>query len=74
LVISFLPDESDSSNYLEKTYEEWKENSAKAYLATVINNNFQSRRSHEYLEINIANGSTWNDYTNGALNPSETYR
>ncbi|XP_072241597.1 receptor-type tyrosine-protein phosphatase eta [Leuresthes tenuis] len=74
LVKRDILDESDSSNYLEKTYDEWKANSAKAYLATVINNTFQSRSSHEHLEIDIANGSTWNGYTNGALNPGETYR
>ncbi|XP_075325609.1 receptor-type tyrosine-protein phosphatase beta [Odontesthes bonariensis] len=74
LVKRDIPDDPDSSIYLEKTYEEWKANSAKAYLATVINNTVQSRSSHEHLVIDIASGSTWSGYTNGALNPSESYR
>uniref|UniRef100_A0A3B3XAX1 protein-tyrosine-phosphatase n=1 Tax=Poecilia mexicana TaxID=48701 RepID=A0A3B3XAX1_9TELE len=57
-----------------KTYSDWKANSAKAYLATMMNYTKTTRRSSVSLDVEIGSGSKWESYANGALDPSGSYR
>ncbi|XP_016531566.1 receptor-type tyrosine-protein phosphatase eta isoform X1 [Poecilia formosa] len=61
-------------NFMEKTYSDWRANSAKAYLATIMNNTKTTRRSSVSLDVEIGSGSKWESYANGALDPSGSYR
>ncbi|XP_037539109.1 receptor-type tyrosine-protein phosphatase eta [Nematolebias whitei] len=61
---------------LERTYNNWRSKTAPVYLATIENrtNNLQGRSSASSLAFELGSGTTWNDYSNGALDPSGTYK
>ncbi|XP_015237762.1 PREDICTED: receptor-type tyrosine-protein phosphatase eta-like [Cyprinodon variegatus] len=65
--------QSNLENYLGKTYEQWRSKSTQAYLATVANYNLQTRSSSD-LELLVGTDSKWENYHNGLLDPSGTYR
>ncbi|KAJ8343213.1 hypothetical protein SKAU_G00305420 [Synaphobranchus kaupii] len=64
--------------YLNKTYDDWKEDNNVPYLATardvddVEAYRYQSDKSE--LEVDIGSGSKWNGYENGPLTAKTTYR
>ncbi|XP_069577895.1 receptor-type tyrosine-protein phosphatase eta-like [Brachyistius frenatus] len=62
------------SQYLGNTYDEWKAGNTPVYLAMVTDNIVQPQRSQDHLIIYIGNGSEWNGYTNGALEPKGKYQ
>ncbi|KAM7396461.1 hypothetical protein PAMP_019498 [Pampus punctatissimus] len=75
LVGNSFPNNVDNlTMYLGKTYQQWNEKSTPVYLATVRNNNFQSRSGESYLSIEIGDESKWGSYTNGALHATEGYQ
>lgn len=67
------PADGDAKDYLGKTYSEWQNGDAPVYLATVIENSFQSRSVQEKLFIQVGDETQWEGYTNGLLN-SGTYQ
>ncbi|XP_028263428.1 tenascin-X isoform X3 [Parambassis ranga] len=67
-------DFANSSNlgmYLGNTYGDWTKQKAPVYLATVRRTTFT--RSSDMVII-IGDDSTWEGYSNGALNPGNKYR
>ncbi|XP_017160574.1 receptor-type tyrosine-protein phosphatase eta isoform X6 [Poecilia reticulata] len=78
--VGVLVTSDDSANipniedFLAKTYNDWRSNSAKAYLATIMNYTKTTRRSSVSLDIEIGSGSKWESYANDALDPSGSYR
>ncbi|XP_073327843.1 uncharacterized protein [Pagrus major] len=64
---------SNWRNYLEKTYNQWKEGSTQVYLATVTKIAL-SRSVATHLNIEIGDGSKFLDYTNGALSANGKYQ
>ncbi|KAM7414244.1 hypothetical protein PAMA_019185 [Pampus argenteus] len=75
LVGNSFPNNVDNmTTYLGKTYQQWHEKSTPVYLATVRDNNVQSRSGESYLSIQIGDESKWGSYTNGALKATERYR
>ncbi|XP_044212573.1 receptor-type tyrosine-protein phosphatase eta isoform X1 [Thunnus albacares] len=76
LVTDNSPDVNASNlrAYLGKTYQQWSEKSTSVFLATVKDNDFQSRSGESYLIVEIGDESKWNSYTNGALKATEKYQ
>ncbi|XP_068578957.1 receptor-type tyrosine-protein phosphatase eta-like [Cebidichthys violaceus] len=75
LVKNALPgDTSDLTKYVGKTYKQWQEKDTPVYMATVVENNFQSRSGVDHLSIVIGDESKWNGYTNGALMANGKYQ
>ncbi|XP_071360006.1 receptor-type tyrosine-protein phosphatase beta isoform X5 [Trachinotus anak] len=72
LVTNSLTDDT-LKTYLEKTYDQWKEKDATAYLATVRQAIVKSRSGENNLIIEVGDGSTWKGYTNGPLDASAKY-
>lgn len=58
--------------YLGKTYGEWKESKAVAYLATVMNIS-DSRSAETRYTLQVGDESKWENYTNGPLDPGGKY-
>lgn len=69
-------DQSNSSQYLVKTYQDWEAGSTTAYLATVKDNTNNSRRRKRAgnIDIYIGDKTSWNGYTNGQLKAKREYR
>ncbi len=60
------------TEYLGKTYNQWKKDETPMYLATVTN--FSVTRSEaNQLSIQVGDETTWKGYTNGALDAGATY-
>ncbi|XP_070827425.1 receptor-type tyrosine-protein phosphatase eta-like [Chaetodon trifascialis] len=75
LVTNNLPgDTSDWGGFLGKTYDQWKEGDTPVYLATVAENNLESRSGESHLNIEVGDGSAWNGYTNGGLDSNGKYQ
>ncbi|XP_075944930.1 receptor-type tyrosine-protein phosphatase eta-like [Anarhichas minor] len=75
LVTNALPgDTSDFTKYVGKTYKQWQQNDTPVYMATVVENIFQSRSGVSDRDIEIGDESKWNGYTNGALTANGIYR
>ncbi|XP_056138392.1 receptor-type tyrosine-protein phosphatase eta [Lampris incognitus] len=72
--IASIDDASNLKQYLMNTYQQWSEDAAPAYLATVRNNPSHSRSGGNHLTVDIGDGSVWKGYTNGALKTSQEYR
>eukprot|EP00063_Salmo_salar_P005253 XP_013980088.1 PREDICTED: receptor-type tyrosine-protein phosphatase eta-like isoform X1 [Salmo salar] len=68
-------DQSNSSQYLVKTYQDWEAGSTTAYLATVKDNTNNSRRRKRAgnIDIYIGDKTSWNGYTNGQLKAKREY-
>lgn len=66
-------DTSDWRKYLESTYSQWKEGKTPVYLATVQTISL-TRSAGTHLNIEIGDGSTFLDYTNGALSANGKYK
>lgn len=66
-------DTSDWRKYLESTYSQWKEGKTLVYLATVQTISL-TRSAGTHLNIEIGDGSTFLDYTNGALSANGKYK
>lgn len=56
--------------YLGKTYGDWKESNAVAYLATVMSIS-NSRSAQTHYTLKVGDESKWENYTNGPLNPGD---
>uniref|UniRef100_A0A8C7J8E2 protein-tyrosine-phosphatase n=1 Tax=Oncorhynchus kisutch TaxID=8019 RepID=A0A8C7J8E2_ONCKI len=69
-------DQSNSSQYLVKTYQDWEAGSTTAYLATVKDNTNNSRRRKRAgnIDIDIGDKTSWKGYTNGQLKAKREYR
>nr|XP_033491214.1 receptor-type tyrosine-protein phosphatase eta isoform X7 [Epinephelus lanceolatus] len=75
LVTKKQPD--DTSNlikYLGKTYRQWKAGDTPVYLATVRENELQTRSGESNLIIEVGDETTWEGYTNGVLDANGKYR
>ncbi|XP_035646574.1 receptor-type tyrosine-protein phosphatase eta isoform X2 [Oncorhynchus keta] len=68
-------DQSNSSQYLVMTYQDWEAGSTTAYLATVKDNTNNSRRRKRAANIDIYIGdkTSWKGYTNGQLKAKREY-
>ncbi|XP_029524358.1 receptor-type tyrosine-protein phosphatase eta-like isoform X3 [Oncorhynchus nerka] len=68
-------DQSNSSQYLVKTYQDWEAGSTTAYLATVKDNTNNSRRRKRAgnIDIYIGDETSWKGYTNGQLKAKREY-
>ncbi|KAM9570347.1 receptor-type tyrosine-protein phosphatase eta isoform 4-T4 [Salvelinus alpinus] len=68
-------DQSNSSQYLVKTYQDWEAGSTTAYLATVKDNTNNSRRRKRAgnIDIYIGDKTSWKGYTNGQLKAKREY-
>ncbi|XP_056906900.1 receptor-type tyrosine-protein phosphatase eta-like [Takifugu flavidus] len=67
------PDNSaDWRMYLGKTYAEWKESKAQAYLATVMSIS-DLRGAQTNYTLHVGDESKWENYTNGPLDPGGIY-
>ncbi|KAK6309243.1 hypothetical protein J4Q44_G00207060 [Coregonus suidteri] len=70
---------SNSMQYLVKTYQEWDESSTTAYLATVKENpsnnpsNSRRRKRAGNIDIVIGDKTSWKKYTNGQLKANRLY-
>lgn len=69
----FSDSTSDWRKYLESTYGQWKEGNTPVYLATVQTISL-TRSAGTHLNIEIGDGSTFLDYTNGALSANGKYK
>lgn len=68
-------DTSNWRTYLEKNYDQFKNRETPVYLATLKEKNIaQSRSGESHLNIEVGDGSIWEGYQNGALNPGEKYQ
>ncbi|XP_028442176.1 receptor-type tyrosine-protein phosphatase eta [Perca flavescens] len=67
---------SDLVKYVGATYDQWKAGKNLGYMATVSNQTqpIQTRSVGSYLIIEVGDGSTWNGYTNGALEATGRYQ
>lgn len=75
LVIPVLPGAtSNLTEYLGKTYNQWRAKETAVYLATVEENIFQSRSAEDKLSIEIGDDSKWAGYSNGALDGNGKYQ
>lgn len=59
---------------LGKTYDQWRAKETHVYLATVIEAHPLSRSGENPLNIEVGDGSTWEGYTNGALDADGKYQ
>lgn len=59
--------------YLGKTYAEWKESKAQAYLATVMSIS-DLRGAQTNYTLHVGDESKWENYTNGPLDPGGIYQ
>ncbi|XP_029614036.1 receptor-type tyrosine-protein phosphatase eta-like [Salmo trutta] len=68
-------DQSNSSQYLVKTYQDWEAGSTTAYLATVKDstNNSRRRKRAGNIDIYIGDKTSWKGYTNGQLKAKREY-
>ncbi|XP_068458580.1 receptor-type tyrosine-protein phosphatase eta-like [Clinocottus analis] len=73
LVTDDLPGDN-SMKYVGKTHKQWREKDTPVYMATVIENHFQSRSGAGHLNIEIGNESKWEGYTNGPLEANGKYQ
>lgn len=68
-------DTSNWRTYLENNYDQFKDGKAPVYLATLREKNIaQSHSGESHLNLEVGDGTKWNDYCNGALNPGEKYQ
>ncbi|XP_049928086.1 receptor-type tyrosine-protein phosphatase eta isoform X2 [Epinephelus moara] len=75
LVTKKQPDDtSNLTKYLGKTYRQWKAGDTPVYLATVRENELQTRSGESNLIIEVGDESTWEDYTNGVLDANGKYQ
>ncbi|XP_062276922.1 receptor-type tyrosine-protein phosphatase eta [Scomber scombrus] len=76
LVANNLPktNSSDLTIYLGKTYKQWTEKSTLVYLATVKDNNIQSRSGGNDLSIEIGDEDQYGSYSNGILKATGKYQ
>nr|XP_033940757.1 receptor-type tyrosine-protein phosphatase eta isoform X3 [Pseudochaenichthys georgianus] len=68
---------SDTANwtqYLGKTYSQWKTKHTSVYLATVTEIPFQKRSGESHFNIALGDESHWKGYTNGALDANGKYQ
>ncbi|XP_034071781.1 receptor-type tyrosine-protein phosphatase eta isoform X8 [Gymnodraco acuticeps] len=68
---------SDTANwtqYLGKTYSQWKTKHTSVYLATVTEIPFQKRSGESHFNIAVGDESHWKGYTNGALDANGKYQ
>lgn len=66
---------SNWRTYVEKNYDQFKNGEAPVYLATLRERNIaQSRSGESHLNIEVGDGSEWEGYRNGPLNPGEKYQ
>ncbi|XP_039665211.1 receptor-type tyrosine-protein phosphatase eta isoform X4 [Perca fluviatilis] len=73
---NFSGNSSDSLAYVGATYDQWKARKTLGYMATVSNRiqAIQTRSVESYLIIEVGDESTWNGYTNGALDATGHYQ
>ncbi|KAJ7997630.1 hypothetical protein DPEC_G00214120 [Dallia pectoralis] len=64
--------ESNSGQYLLKTYNDWITGATPVYLATVTNTSSFTRA--QTFEMIVGNRISWNNYTNGELITNNVYR
>uniref|UniRef100_A0A8D3DXM0 protein-tyrosine-phosphatase n=1 Tax=Scophthalmus maximus TaxID=52904 RepID=A0A8D3DXM0_SCOMX len=78
LVTESPPVLSDDTSILKtnlgKTYDQWRAKETHVYLATVIEAHPLSRSGENPLNIEVGDGSTWEGYTNGALDADGKYQ
>ncbi|KAI4825979.1 hypothetical protein KUCAC02_021638, partial [Chaenocephalus aceratus] len=68
---------SDTANwtqYLGKTYSQWKTKHTSVYLATVTEIPFQKRSGESHFNMAVGDESHWKGYTNGALDANGKYQ
>lgn len=75
IVIPVPPDDtSNLTKYLGKTYRQWKAGDTPVYLATVRENELQTRSGESDLIIEVGDDTTWEGYTNGVLDANGKYQ
>ncbi|XP_049429858.1 receptor-type tyrosine-protein phosphatase eta [Epinephelus fuscoguttatus] len=75
LVTKNQPDDtSNLTKYLGKTYRQWKAGDTPVYLATVRENELQTRSGESDLIIEVGDDTTWEGYTNGVLDANGKYQ
>lgn len=79
-VYSSVGEESNLTQYLSKTHQDWTEGSTPTYLAVVgnlsqVGSGVDSRSLEEEInQIVIGNDGLWEGYNNGALEANKPYR
>ncbi|KAI1903976.1 hypothetical protein AGOR_G00000940 [Albula goreensis] len=61
-------------DYLNQTYENWKNNMSIPYLAFGQYSESPERNDHSEIHVDIGSGSTWEGYYNGPLKANTSYR
>ncbi|KAL7403339.1 hypothetical protein ABVT39_027926 [Epinephelus coioides] len=75
LVTKKQPDAtSNLTKYLGKTYRQWKAGDTPVYLATVRENELQTRSGESDLIIEVGDETRWEGYTNGVLDANGKYQ
>ncbi|KAM9351963.1 receptor-type tyrosine-protein phosphatase eta-like [Symphorus nematophorus] len=65
---------SNLTKYLGNTYSQWKAGKTPVYLATARETSLQSRSEQNHLIMQVGDESTWEGYTNGALDANREYQ